>query len=70
MSDFAKDFRDFSLSIWTFRADLDCSSSNALSLRATFARDRVEYVLTVRRRDEVAIGVVLDAVKYLDWLRG
>ncbi|KAL2489438.1 hypothetical protein Fot_42730 [Forsythia ovata] len=34
--DLASDLRDFSFLIWTFRANLDCSSSNAFNLLAVF----------------------------------
>lgn len=64
MSDCASDLSDFSLSIWAFRADLHCSSSNSLSLRETL--DRAEEEAREgrwRRRMEEERGVCLEAVK-------
>lgn len=59
MRDFASDLSEFSLLIWTFRADLDWSSSNALSLRVATEGRR-------RRREEDEdedLGVCFEAVK-------
>lgn len=39
MSDLASDLSEFSLLICAFREDLDCSISNALSLRAALDLD-------------------------------
>lgn len=52
LSDLASDFNDFSLSIWAFRDDLDCSSSKALRRREILEQEE-------RERE----GVCLEAMK-------
>lgn len=61
MSDFASDLRDFSLSTWAFRADLDCSSSKALSRMEILVRAEEEG--RRGRAVEEERGVCLEAEK-------
>lgn len=72
MRDLARDLRECSFLIWALRADLDCSSSKALSLRAA-ALGRAEEKGGARegrwrRSEEEARGVFLEAVK--NWGQG
>jgi hypothetical protein len=70
--DLVRDLRDCSFLTWALRADLDCSSSNALSLRAA-ALGRAEEdgwgrKGRWRRSEEDARGVCLEEVK--NWGQG
>lgn len=73
MRDLARDLRDCSFLTWALRADLDCSSSKALSLRAAAALGRTEEKEGARegrwrRSEEEARGVCLEEVK--NWGQG